>query len=115
MTAEQFADALAHTESENNPQAWGDHDKHGVPMAMGRWQIHAARKADLIRRYNIWPAVNETHDSWQRRLIIAMYQEHSPYKTPVEIACYWHKGHFVDPADDAEYAARFRRYCPANG
>lgn len=32
---ERFALALAWTESNNNPEAWGDHG-----LAMGRWQMH---------------------------------------------------------------------------
>ena len=110
MTTKQFLDALARTESVNDPRALGDFDSDLSPHAFGRWQIHADRLINLARRYNIWPTLGESHDSWHRRLMTAFYENYCSFKTPEEIAVRHHLGHWADPATDAAYVERFRKY-----
>lgn len=111
-TLEQFLEALARTESVNDPCALGDYDSNHIPHAVGRWQIHADRLITLAHGYSIWPRLGESYDSWHRRLITAMYNEHAGQKSALRIACFWHRGHWLDPSEDQEYAARFLGYCP---
>lgn len=112
ITAEQFLEALARTESMNNSSALGDYDGLHNPHALGRWQLHIDRTIDLAKRYACWPTLGESYDSWQRRLMTAFFEEYRARKTPVEMACRHHLGHWVDPKDDAAYARRFLCYCP---
>lgn len=94
-TVDQFLDALAQVESSNNPAAWGDNGK-----AMGRWQVHPDRLWSEAGRWHQAPRLDETWDSFVRRVLTAMYDGMVKSLGPVSVAMYWHKGHTTDPSKD---------------
>ena len=104
-TVDQFLKALAVTESNDDPEAWGDGGQ-----AMGRWQVHPARLWQDMHTHGITPTLSDTWDQLVARVLRAMYAAYEWQLNTVVIAMYWHKGHFViagQPEWDATYAARF--------
>ena len=104
-TVDQFLKALAIVESRDNPEEWGD-----AGRAMGRWQVHPDRLFDECARSKIEPKLGETWDQLVARVLRAMWTYHYPMQDEVEIAMFWHLGHFSTPTEsdwDAKYAVRF--------
>lgn len=104
-TVDQFLKALAVTESNDDPEAWGDGGQ-----AMGRWQVHPARLWQEMHTYTLTPTLTETWDQLIARVLRAMYARLTPQYDAVGIAMYWHLGHFGDSAThdwDLKYQARF--------
>lgn len=104
-TVEQFLKALAMVESSDDPEAWGDSGR-----AMGRWQVHPDRLWHEMQHGLIFPKLGETWDQLVARVLRTICEFYLDKVTPVEIAMYWHIGHWIKPGDltwDAKYAARF--------
>jgi len=126
-TVAQCVAALAQIESSNNPLAWGDYvDKDGtptghpdpaaafeagfLPQAMGRWQVHPDALDDWAQRLRLYPNLDETWDSYVRRIVGAIFAYYIIKRTPVEIAMCWHVGHWVSASAsgwDTAYAGKF--------
>jgi hypothetical protein len=105
ITVEQFLKALAVVESSDDPEAWGD-----AGQAMGRWQVHPSRLWTEMHAFTITPTLTETWDQLVARLLRAIYARYSDAFAPIEMAMYWHVGHWVRTTDstwDQKYAARF--------
>ena len=106
MTAQQFAHALGATESNNNPNApLGDDGR-----ALGQYQAHPDWICTYAKVFNRWARLNETWDSWIGDLVVLFYGRYSGKNTDVQVAMWYHLGHFSteESADwDAVYAARF--------
>lgn len=103
----QFLKALAITESNDNPAAWGDQG-----LAMGRWQVHPAWVWDHLCKTGLFPAVRESWNSWIERGIMYFVQLYSVRFTPRELAMSFHLGHLSHLGDrdwDTAYDARFVR------
>ena len=108
LTPEQFVRALALTESYADPEAWGD-----AGRAEGEWQEHPDWAWTWAHHYNLSPALNETWDSFERRIVTAFAADHLRYMTPTVVAMYFHLGHRPNEmlGDwDREYAQRFERF-----
>lgn len=104
-TVDQFLKALAVVESGDNPEAWGD-----TGQAMGRWQVHPSRLWSEMHAHTIAPLVNETWDQLVARVLRVLFADPRYAVDPVEVAMYWHVGHWCadnNPDWDAKYAARF--------
>jgi hypothetical protein len=114
MTTVQFLNALAMTESANDSCALGDFDSEHNPRAITRWQTHPDRLWNEAHIYHMQPRLSETWDSFVKRVLTAMHAHwQAKGKTDLEIAQFWHLGHFAAPqsADyDHEYAKRFSQY-----
>lgn len=110
LTTAQFIHALAMTESINDPDASLGDDG----CALGRFQVHPNRLWDEAHRLSMQPRLGETWDSFITRIVEKMHSKWQRYgKTDLEIAMYWHLGHFAFPASvdyDQEYATRFSKY-----
>lgn len=110
MTTAQFIHALGMTESINDPDvALGDNGR-----ALGRFQVHPDRLWYESHRYDLQPLLSETWDSFITRVVEAMYANwQAKLKTALDIAMYWHLGHFATPNSmdwDSAYAKRFSDY-----
>lgn len=104
-TGDQFLKAIAIIESHDNPEAWGDHGR-----AMGRWQVHPDRLWCEAMRFDIEPKLGETWDQLVGRVLRAVWHLGMMSQLPINIAMYWHLGHWTYPDKpdwDKEYAARF--------
>lgn len=102
-----FAYKLAVIESGNNPNVkLGDNG-----CALGRWQIHPDRLWDEAHHYGVAPQLDESWDSLVRRVLNAVFAARTKQGySPIDIAMYWHLGHFTQPGDadwDTLYAERF--------
>lgn len=102
MDYEKWRSALAMTESQNNPHAWGDEG-----LAVGRWQMHPAFVWDF------GPddvTVRESWDALFMSTLLNFFTERGPVvKDPVRLAMEFHLGVAAVAAgkwDDA-YAVRF--------
>jgi hypothetical protein len=105
-TVDQFLKALAVVESKDNPEAWGD-----AGRAMGRWQVHPDRLWFEAKRFDLEPALGETWDQLVARVLRAIWHVGMQTQLPINIAMYWHLGHWTYPDKpdwDAKYAARFQ-------
>ena len=105
LTPEQFVRALALTESNDNPEAWGD-----AGRAMGRWQVHPDWVWTWANKYALEPALNETWDSFIHRLVTAFANEHLSIGNSTQVAMHFHLGHRSNSLAfdwDADYAQRF--------
>ena len=105
LTPEQFVRALALTESDADPEAFGD-----AGRAEGEWQEHPDWTWGWAHHYSLSPALNETWDSFERRVVTAFATDHLRYMTPALVAMYFHLGHM--PSEqlgdwDKEYSERF--------
>lgn len=104
-TVDQFLKALAVVESSDNPQAWGD-----TGRAMGRWQVHPDRLWQELHAMRSAPQLGETWDQLSARVLRWLFTTMWDLTEPLEIAMYWHLGHWSEPGKpdwDAKYAARF--------
>lgn len=104
-TVDQFLKALAVVESKDDPEAWGDGGQ-----AMGRWQIHPARYADELKHTSTVAHNGDTWDQVVAEMLRTIWTIYHVGWSPVAIAMYWHRGHWVESTDadwDAKYAARF--------
>lgn len=104
-TVDQFLKALAVVESHDNWGAWGDAGK-----AMGRWQVPPDRLWFEAKRFDLEPVLEETWDQFVARVLRAMFHVGMQTSLPLNIAMYWHVGHWTypdKPGWDAKYAARF--------
>ena len=105
LTPEQFARALALTESNDNPEAWGD-----AGRAMGRWQVHPDWVWTWAKHYGLEPPLNATWDSFVRSVVAAFANDHLRNMLPDGVAMYFHLGHpnGLERGDwDDDYAQRF--------
>jgi hypothetical protein len=98
------------TESVNDPDArLGDDGR-----ALGRFQCHPDRLWSEAHRYQMQPRLGETWDSFITRVVTAMHAHwQTRGKADLEIAMFWHLGHFAAPESidyDHEYAKRFSLY-----
>lgn len=108
LTPEQFVRALALTESDADPEAFGD-----AGRAEGEWQEHPDWAWGWAHHYGLSPALNETWDSFERRIVIAFATDHLRTKLPQYVAMYFHLGHVCAPFDndwDDVYAKRFEAF-----
>lgn len=106
ITPEQFVRALALTESDDNPQAWGD-----AGRAVGRFQVHPDWVWTWAKHYGISPVVGDTWDSFVSRIVTAFANDHLRYMKLTEVAMYFHLGHYGNPSEydwDDAYAKRFQ-------
>lgn len=104
-TVDQFLRALAVVESSDDPEAWGD-----AGRAMGRWQVHPDRLWYETQQYGITPTLGETWDQLVGRVLRAIFTDPRYAVEPVEVAMYWHVGHWCadnNPHWDARYAGKF--------
>ncbi len=104
-TVDQFLDALAQVESSNDPHAWGDDDR-----AVGTWQVHIDRLWSEAKRWGLEPKLDERFNDFVRRVLTAMYSDLVGSYMAVEIAMYWHLGHWVQPGEwgwDIQYEQKF--------
>jgi hypothetical protein len=104
-TVDQIIKALALIESNANWAAWGDGGR-----AMGRWQVHPDRLWFEARRFDLEPKLGETWDSFVARVLQAIVHVAMQTQLPLNIAMYWHLGHWTYPDKpdwDSKYAARF--------
>lgn len=104
-TVDQFLKALAVVESHDDPEAWGD-----AGRAMGRWQVHPDRLWHEMQHGLIFPKLGETWDQLVARVLRTIWQFYFDKVTPLEIAMYWHVGHWVTPTDstwDKKYEAKY--------
>jgi hypothetical protein len=99
---ERFAQALALTESNDNPHAWGDQG-----LAVGRWQMHPA----FVDEW--WPGDIGVDWSWDRLFRAALLRFYStkcePLVSVVNLVMQFHLGvHAVAEGKwDKDYEARF--------
>jgi hypothetical protein len=109
VTAEQFIAALAGTESSNDPNApLGDDGR-----ALGRFQVHPDWVCTYALLFSRRPLLNETWDAWITALVRLFFQRYSPKNTAVQVAMWFHLGHFAteESSDwDAPYAERFNQW-----
>ena len=102
---ERFAKALALTESNDDPRAWGD---HGV--AAGRWQMHPAFVDEWL------PISMEVAESWDQLFhdtLENFYQVRTAKGVALDkLVMEFHLGvHAVaEGKSDADYAARFAKF-----
>jgi hypothetical protein len=104
-TVDQIDSAIGWVESRNDPPALPDGGR-----ALGRWQVHPDRLWSEAHAFKLSPALGETWDSFVDRVLRAMITYHAQHNTPLEIAMYWHLGHWADPDDadwDQVYADKF--------
>lgn len=107
---DKWADALAMTESVNNPDATGDRNSKDCPLAFGRWQIHPV----FLDRW--WPdnftCVDAT--SWDdlfERCLRAFFDELAVHAgNAVTLAGWFHEHGGKGPLSDVAYMERFRKY-----
>lgn len=108
MTPDKFALALRMTESDNNPRAYGDGG-----LALTSYQVHPAWVWDQLQFKPPAPRVGDSWENWIYLLVVRFYERWSPYLRDVEVAMYYHRGHYVKPgaADwDQDYADRFSMF-----
>jgi hypothetical protein len=109
MTAEQFISALAGTESDDDVNApLGDDGR-----AIGRFQAHPDWICTYAKLFNRFALLDETVDSWITALVTLFWKRYSPKNTPIEVAMWFHLGHFAteESSDwDAAYAERFNQW-----
>ena len=99
---ERFAQALALTESNDDPKAWGDSG-----LACGRWQMHPAFYHDWMPSM---VAVRESWDAVFRGALKRFWQHHFQGPTDrTRLAMIFHLGqHAVDSGEwDGPYAEKF--------
>ena len=97
---EKFARAIALTESNADPHAYGDNGQ-----ALTSFQCHPAWVWQWATKLSISPRVSQTWESWIGDVVIAFYQHCAGLKlTPVEAAMYYHLGHV---GKDDSYGNRF--------
>jgi hypothetical protein len=109
MNTDDFLTCLAETESGDHPDVHlGD-----AGRAFGRWQVHPDWVWTQCRRFGIQPTLNETWDSFIRRLVTAFFEHYIQTMDESEVAMYFHLGHHTLPTDtdwDAGYAERFQGF-----
>jgi hypothetical protein len=113
MTSQQFRDALAIVESNNDPHAWGDSG-----LAMGRWQVHPAWVYGYLRITGVQPGVRESWDGFVGRIVEAFFESRPTSCTPIQSAMWFHLGHRTDESQgdwDIDYAGRFLEACEKIG
>jgi hypothetical protein len=101
---ERFAKALALTESNDNPRAWGDEG-----LACGRWQIHPAWFHDW---YDGKVMVDDSWDTVFRRCLVSFWKHHSTLgRAVLDVAMRFHLGEAAvnRGAWDVDYGDRFAR------
>ena len=103
--------ALAKTESDGNPRAWGDdHTTSKMPLAVGRWQMHLA----FVDEW--WPDGFEVNEltTWDE-LFDACLREFfdklsSVAASATQLAMWFHLHGNKGGGWDAEYAKRFEGF-----
>ena len=104
-----WADVLAHVESVNSPEAWGD-----AGRAMGRWQMHPA----FVRQWEGPARLGMTWDDVCREALLRFWNDACQLGLgDVDAACGFHlHGQPRGKAADApDYAARFREWAAKLG
>ena len=103
LTFDQFADVLAHVESADNPQAWGD-----AGRACGRWQQHPAFVAQWCpsMRWTLGMRWDDVFREALREFYNAAVRDGVPDEEAAE--GFHEHGQPRDPGDAPDYARRFR-------
>lgn len=101
MTPQQFAQAIGQIESGDHTNApLGDEGR-----AFGRFQTHIDWLWQWANSLHISPALGETLDSFQNRVVQAYFTKRIEQGlTPVEAAVSYHRGHICREGD-ADWAA----------
>ena len=107
---DRFRAALALTESDNSPVAWGDNLR-----AAGRWQMHP----EFFCEYHPLPAkTGETWDEWFGRTLENFYLSNGgDDERSIDLAMHFHLGKtaWKRGDDDVSYRVKFARYWYAIG
>lgn len=102
---QKFKEVLAMTESENQPEKFGD-----AGRACGRWQIHP----EFFSDYHPLPAkTGETWDQWFERTLQCFWLAHrSKYQSVFTMADIFHLGltAWEHGEHDPKYSARFQTW-----
>ena len=87
--------AIANVESNGNPNiGFGDGGR-----AMGRFQVHPDWLWGWANHYHLTPNLDETWDSFVRRVVTAFVDDHLSHMQPAIVDMYFHLGHITYPKD----------------
>ena len=103
-----FKQALAMTESEDNPHAYGDEG-----LALGRWQEHPAFTLEWLANGKVAVGVDWSWDRVFAAALFAFFNHEGPLSmNAVQLAMKFHLGvaAVANKQWDTNYATRFNRF-----